>query len=44
MPAAGAAAPPWRWGSTEIVLSALHHAIYAGAVETAYRALAADDG
>ena len=40
VPAAGAAEPPWRWGTKEIVISALHHGIYAAAGERTYRALA----
>jgi hypothetical protein len=39
VPAAGAAEPPWRWGATEIAISAFHHLVYAGAGEAAYRAL-----
>jgi hypothetical protein len=40
VPAAGAAPPPWRWGITEIAISAAHHAAYAAAGEATYRALA----
>jgi len=40
VPAAGAAEPPWRWGATELAISALHHGVYAAAGEGAYRALA----
>jgi hypothetical protein len=40
VPAAGAAPPPWRWGMTELAISAAHHAIYAAAGERTYRALA----
>jgi len=39
VPAAGAAPPPWRWGLKELAISALHHVVYAGAAEAAYRAL-----
>jgi hypothetical protein len=39
VPAAGAAPPPWRWGVKETAISALHHVVYAGAGEAAYRAL-----
>ncbi len=39
VPAAGAAPPPWRWGTVELAISAAHHAVYAAAGETAYRAL-----
>ena len=37
-PAAGRQPPPWRWGATELALSAAHHAAYAVAGETAWRA------
>jgi hypothetical protein len=40
VPAAGAAPPPWRWGTKELAISAAHHAVYAAAGETTYRALA----
>jgi len=40
VPAAGAAPPPWRWGTKEIAFSAAHHAAYAAAGEATYRALA----
>jgi hypothetical protein len=40
VPAAGAAPPPWSWGTKEIAISAAHHAVYAAAGETTYRALA----
>jgi len=40
VPAAGAAEPPWRWNATELAISAAHHAVYAAAGETTYRALA----
>jgi hypothetical protein len=40
VPAAGAAAPPWSWGAKEVAISAAHHAVYAAAGETTYRALA----
>lgn len=39
VPTAGAAPPPWRWGSIELAISAVHHAVYAAAGEGAYRAL-----
>jgi hypothetical protein len=39
VPAAGAAPPPWRWGVKENAISALHHVVYAGVGEAAYRAL-----
>jgi len=39
VPAAGAAPPPWRWGPAELAISALHHAVYAGAAEAVFRAL-----
>jgi hypothetical protein len=42
VPAAGAAPPPWRWGATEVAISAVHHAVYAAAGERTYRALARD--
>jgi hypothetical protein len=41
VPAAGAAPPPWRWGVAETAISAAHHAVYAAAGETTYRALRA---
>jgi len=40
VPAAGAAPPPWRWGATEVAISAAHHVAYAAAGEATYRALA----
>jgi hypothetical protein len=40
VPAAGAAPPPWRWGVTEVAISAAHHAAYAAAGDATYRALA----
>lgn len=40
VPAAGAAPPPWRWGTLELAISAAHHAVYAAAGERVYRALA----
>lgn len=40
VPAAGAAPPPWRWGTKEIAISAAHHAAYAAAGDATYRALA----
>jgi hypothetical protein len=39
VPAAGAAEPPWRWGSGEVAISAFHHGVYAAAGEGAWRAL-----
>jgi len=39
VPAAGVAPPPWRWGVKETAISALHHVVYAGVGEAAYRAL-----
>jgi hypothetical protein len=38
-PALGATDPPWRWGVLESAISALHHVVWAGASEAAYRAL-----
>ena len=38
VPAAGRQPPPWRWGTTELALSAAHHAAYAVAGEAAWRA------
>lgn len=38
-PAAGAAPAPWRWGAPELVISALHHAVYAIVGDRVYRAL-----
>jgi hypothetical protein len=40
VPAAGAAPPPWRWGATEVAISAAHHVVYAVAGDATYRALA----
>jgi hypothetical protein len=40
VPAAGAAPPPWRWGATEVAISAAHHVAYAAAGDATYRALA----
>ena len=37
VPALGQAPPPWRWGATELALSAAHHAAYAGAAEAVWR-------
>lgn len=39
VPAAGAAPPPWRWGSLELGISAVHHAVYAAAGDAVYRTL-----
>jgi hypothetical protein len=37
VPAAGAAPPPWRWGATELAISALHHVVYVATAEAVYR-------
>jgi hypothetical protein len=39
VPALGGAPPPWEWGAEELAISAVHHAVYAAAAETAWRAL-----
>jgi hypothetical protein len=39
VPAAGAAAPPWRWGVAETAISGFHHLVYAAAGERVYKAL-----
>lgn len=41
VPAAGVAEPPWRWGATEVAISAAHHAVYAAAGDAVYRSLSA---
>ena len=41
VPALGAAAPPWRWSTTDAVVSVLHHGVYALATNAAYGALEA---
>ena len=40
VPALGATDPPWRWSREEMVISLVHHAVFAAATSAAYETLA----
>jgi len=39
IPASGDVPAPWRWGALELLISAVHHAVYATSAIVVFRAL-----
>jgi len=39
VPAAGASDPPWKWGTGELGISAIHHVAYTAAASATWAAL-----